>query len=88
MAREMKDSGIEWIGDIPMDWGISRIKYVSIFQPVCDTSHLSADSIITYTPMENIKNGGYIPNTCEYGKLSSSLTQYCEGDILGFGDDT
>lgn len=80
--REMKDSGIEWIGDIPMDWEISRIKYVSIFQPVCDTSHLSADSIITYTPMENIKNGGYIPNTCEFGKLSSSLTQYCEGDIV------
>lgn len=80
--REMKDSGIKWIGDIPMDWEISRIKYVSIFQPVCDTSHLSADSIITYTPMENIKNGGYIPNTCEFGKLSSSLTQYCEGDIV------
>ena len=24
--RTMKDSGIEWIGEIPQDWGISRIK--------------------------------------------------------------
>ena len=26
MAREMKDSGIEWIGEIPKDWGIIRMK--------------------------------------------------------------
>lgn len=29
--REMKDSGIEWIGIIPSDWKISRIKYVATF---------------------------------------------------------
>lgn len=27
MARKMKDSGVEWIGDIPEDWEISKIKY-------------------------------------------------------------
>ena len=27
MAREMKDSGIEWIGEIPADWNIGRIKH-------------------------------------------------------------
>ena len=27
MQREMKDSGIEWIGEIPSDWSIGRIKY-------------------------------------------------------------
>lgn len=79
---KMKGSGIEWIGEIPEHWKVSRIKYVTDFQPFCDTSHLSTDSIITYTPMENIKNGWYIPNTCEYGKLAKSLTQYCDGDIV------
>lgn len=29
MTRKMKDSGIEWIGEIPEDWEISKIKYVS-----------------------------------------------------------
>ena len=24
-ASEMKDSGVEWIGNIPKDWTISRI---------------------------------------------------------------
>ena len=28
-AREMKDSGIEWIGLFPSDWGVMTIKYTS-----------------------------------------------------------
>ena len=24
---EMKDSGVEWIGDIPKHWNINKIKY-------------------------------------------------------------
>lgn len=28
MARAMKDSGIEWIGEIPENWCISRLKYI------------------------------------------------------------
>ena len=28
MARQMKDSGVEWIGKIPEGWKITKIKYV------------------------------------------------------------
>jgi len=28
MAREYKDSGIEWIGQIPKEWKVSRLKFV------------------------------------------------------------
>lgn len=31
MAREYKDSGIEWIGRIPMDWKTCRFKYAGSF---------------------------------------------------------
>lgn len=31
MAREMKDSGIEWIGEIPIDWKLVPIKYVASY---------------------------------------------------------
>ncbi len=82
MARAMKDSGIEWIGEIPVGWKISRIKYVADFEPKCDFSNLLADDIITYTPMENIKNGYYIPNTAPLGTLSTSLTAYQNNDIV------
>lgn len=29
MTREMKDSGIEWIGQIPKSWAINRIKFLA-----------------------------------------------------------
>ena len=31
MSREMKDSGIPWIGEIPKDWEIKRLKQESVF---------------------------------------------------------
>ena len=82
MAREMKDSGIEWIGEIPINWHIIKLKYVATMQPSCDTSTLNDNSIITYTPMEFIKTGYYITNTITFGEVSSSLTPYNEGDIV------
>lgn len=30
MARKMKDSGIQWIGEIPEDWEVSKLKYLGI----------------------------------------------------------
>ena len=30
--REMKDSGIEWIGEIPVNWAKTRMKISSAFQ--------------------------------------------------------
>ena len=29
MTRKMKDSGIEWIGEIPEDWKITKFKRYS-----------------------------------------------------------
>jgi len=80
--RPMKDSGIEWVGEIPEDWRISRIKYVSKFSPNYNCDSLTPDSMVTYTPMEYIKDGYYIQNTVPYSSLATSLTVYAEGDIV------
>lgn len=80
--RKMKDSGIEWIGEIPEEWEVSRVKYVSDFEPSSRRDDLSDESIITYTPMDCIKNGWFINNTAPLGSVSSSLTAYQEGDIV------
>lgn len=36
---EMKDSGIEWIGEIPKDWEVTRIKHIC--DKITDGSHFS-----------------------------------------------
>lgn len=80
--RPMKDSGIEWIGDIPAEWAASKIKYCTEFAPSCNTSHLSEDSLVTFTPMECIKNGYFENREAHFSALSSSYTQYQDGDIV------
>ena len=32
MSREMKDSGVEWIGEIPEDWNLQRVKKLHLFE--------------------------------------------------------
>jgi len=32
MTRKMKDSGIEWIGEIPEDWGVNKLKHICDFK--------------------------------------------------------
>lgn len=79
---KMKDSGVEWIGEIPESWEINRIKYIVDFEPSCNKADLTENSVITYTPMEFIKNGFFINNTAALGSVLSSLTPYQEGDIV------
>ena len=40
--RKMKDSGIEWIGEIPEGWEITKIKH--IVSSVTDIDHFMPDS--------------------------------------------
>ncbi len=79
---EMKDSGIEWIGQIPAHWSVGKVKQVSEFAPKCDFSHLSHDSLITFTPMECIRNGCFENRSAKFDTISGSYTQYAEGDIV------
>lgn len=79
---EMKASGVDWLTQCPVDWKLSKIKYMAEFNPKYDYRDVSDDTEITYTPMEYIKNGKFIPNTSKIGGLSSSLTKYAEGDIV------
>lgn len=34
MSREMKDSGVEWLGEIPEEWKITKIKSIFMLLPV------------------------------------------------------
>ena len=80
--RVMKDSRIEWIGEIPKTWEIKRLKYVAELSPHCDFSKIAANSIIEYLPMEYIKKGFYISNTQKYSDIPTSLTAFQSGDIV------
>ena len=79
---EMKDSGVEWIGKIPSQWKLVRMKYLIGFMPKCDYSFCKEDTLVTFTPMECIRTGTFENRSRPYGDIDGSYTQYAEGDIV------
>ena len=79
---EMKDSGVEWIGKIPSQWKLVRMKNLISFMPKCDYSLCKNDTLVTFTPMECIRTGTFENRSRPYGDIDGSYTQYAEGDIV------
>ena len=78
-ARTMKDSGVEWLGEIPTDWEVIKLKYISRFM---QTKYSKEDGKLNYIGLENIVswNGKFIETDSVYD-IEQSLI--CEtGDIL------
>lgn len=51
----MKDSGVEWLGEVPEHWGVTRAKFISkIFVPQRNKPELNSDSGIFWVTMENM----------------------------------
>ncbi|HEL1643728.1 TPA: restriction endonuclease subunit S [Streptococcus suis] len=86
----MKDSGIEWIGQIPEEWGLKPIKYL-VSTPVTDGHHETPtlyDDGIPFLSAESVKNGildsrykrGYISETVH--KIFSRKVSPQKNDIF------
>lgn len=77
-SRPMKDSGVEWIGEIPEDWEVKRLKYVV---SLVSDKMLSKGNPLNYIGMENIESwtGNYIATNSETEGLAN---YFKDGDIL------
>ena len=63
MARKMKDSGIPWVGKIPEDWEVTRLKYL---YSICPSLNITRDNltetgcpVLSYGQIHSKKNSGY-----------------------------
>ena len=77
--REMKDSGVEWIGEIPKVWIISNIGRFCFVTKLAGfeytkemDGHISPYGDVPIVRAQNIKMGRFIPNTREYISLALS----------------
>ena len=77
--REMKDSGVEWIGEIPKAWIISNIGRFCFVTKLAGfeytkemDGHISPYGDVPIVRAQNIKMGCFIPNTREYISLALS----------------
>ena len=87
MAREMKDSGIVWIGEIPREWEIRKLKtYINFVNGFAfDGSILEKEGTYPIIRIGDIKGGTIdFKNACFINEADEELEQFrvAKGDIL------
>ena len=82
----MKDSGVEWIGEVPEDWRISSIKYLSskIGDGIHGTPQYTDDTNIHFINGNNLKNGEIKINN----KTKTVSRQECDKYRTPFTENT
>lgn len=79
---EMKDSGVEWIGDIPKDWTYTKIKYLAKLDPQFNNL-IEDDELATFLPMDMLKNGFLVTAKIDkIANLKKKYTYFKNGDII------
>ena len=83
--REMKDSGVEWIGEIPKEWKCQKLKYTIFPQnrPVFSTDEIITcfrDGIVTLR--KNRREDGFTVSFTEHGYQGVEI-----GDLVIHGMD-
>jgi type I restriction enzyme S subunit len=82
---EYKDSGVDWLGKIPADWEVKRLKYVAT---VSDERSYDFDSDLPYLGLEHIESGtGKLLQSVEYHRdsseeIESAASTFRSGDVL------
>ena len=77
----LRDSGIEWIGQMPEHWEVEKIKNRIKFNPSISLINIEAETIVSYMPMECLRNGVIAPKTNMY-KNVSTYTPFANNDIV------
>lgn len=63
---KMKDSGIEWLGEIPEHWEVKKLKYVASINDDVLTEITDANYEIEYVEISAVKSGVGITETTSY----------------------
>ena len=79
----MKDSGVEWLGEVPEHWHTTRIKYVAELTPKKSEVLNTDNSLCTFVPMEKLKLGRLIKDEEKpISEVIGGYTYFKDGDLL------
>jgi type I restriction enzyme S subunit len=63
-----KDSGVEWLGEVPVDWEVRRLKTL-ISEPITDGPHETPEFLLEGIPflsVDGIQEGELVFDGCRY----------------------
>lgn len=80
-----KDSGIEWLGEVPAHWEVKRLRFVSESNPVpSEVRGLPGETEVSFVPMEAVgEHGGLsLETTRQLADVKAGYTYFRDGDIV------
>ena len=84
--EKYKESGIEWLGEVPAHWVVTQIKYVAQINPSkSELKTIPLDTPVTFLPMESIGETGRLDmrNSKPLSEvISAGYTYLAENDVI------
>jgi type I restriction enzyme S subunit len=79
----MRDSGVEWLGEVPAHWTLSKIKYVAELTPKKSQVEKVKSSKCSFVPMEKLKTDQLILDEFRtVGDVIEGYTYFENEDVL------
>lgn len=80
---KMKDSGVEWLGQVPKHWVKTKIKYVAELTPKKSELTYQENQLCTFVPMEKLKLGTLVTDEEKLiSEVIGGYTYFEDGDVL------
>lgn len=79
-----KDSGVEWLGEVPAHWEVKRLRNVATLNPSkSEISNLDRDTEVSFLPMEAVGDDGtlILDRTRPIIEVDSGYTYFRDGDV-------
>ncbi len=82
--EKYKDSGVEWIGEIPEDWEVKKLKYGVTVNPAKEGIDKDSDELVVFLPMEKVGEDGKIDCTVKkpIADLYNGFTFFRKNDVI------
>ena len=81
-----KDSGVEWLGEIPAHWEVKRLRFAADLNPspAAGVRSLSQEAEVSFMPMEALgEYGGLdLTRTKALSDVGAGYTYFANGDVL------
>jgi type I restriction enzyme S subunit len=79
-----KDSGAEWLGEVPEHWEVKRVRFVAQLNPSkSELSALARDTAVSFVPMDAIGEDGSLSLDKEkpISEVETGYTYFRNGDV-------
>ena len=79
-----KDSGVEWLGEVPVHWEVKRLRFVAELNPSKnEIAKLDRDIEVSFLPMEAVGDDGSLnlDRTRSICEVEMGYTYFREGDV-------